>query len=188
MIKYALQCRCGHGFEGWFRNSDTFEAQAAEGALACPRCGSTEVTKAIMAPRIGKAGPRVGTAGSSIGTAGSSIGTAGSSIGTAGSSIGTAGSSIGKEGEAVQAVAPRSGAAPDGPQAKLRAKLLELRRAVETSCDDVGPAFAEEARKIHYGEAEARGIYGRASAEEAEALRDEGIEVAAIPWVSRGDA
>jgi hypothetical protein len=174
MIKYALQCRCGHGFEGWFRNSDTFEAQAAEGALACPRCGSTEVTKAIMAPRIGKAGPRVGTAGSSIGTAGSSIG--------------TAGSSIGKEGEAVQAVAPRSGAAPDGPQAKLRAKLLELRRAVETSCDDVGPAFAEEARKIHYGEAEARGIYGRASAEEAEALRDEGIEVAAIPWVSRGDA
>jgi hypothetical protein len=99
---------------------------------------------------------------------------------------------IGRASEARQATAvePRPEGAQDhgAPAAALRAKLLELRRAVEAHCDDVGPAFAEEARKIHYGEADPRGIYGQASREDAEALRDEGIEIAAVPWVSRGDA
>ncbi len=144
MIKYALRCRRDHAFEGWFRDSAAFDAQADEGQLACPHCGSTEVSKAIMAPRLGK-----------------------------------------------QAEAPArqvAAAKPSPAQAKLRAKLLELRRAVEANCENVGPAFAEEARKIHYGERAARGIYGQTSAEEAEALQDEGIEIAAIPWVSPGDA
>ena len=57
------------------------------------------------------------------------------------------------------------------------------------SCDkrssrlsDVGDNFAEEARKIHYGETEAKGIYGQATNEEREALRDEGIETFDMPW------
>ena len=46
--------------------------------------------------------------------------------------------------------------------------------------EDVGERFVEEARRIHYGEAEQRGIRGRASREDAESLRDEGIEVLSI--------
>ena len=70
------------------------------------------------------------------------------------------------------------------PMAMLRA----LRRAVESKAENVGERFAEEARRIHYGETKPRRIYGDATADEAEALHDEGIEIAAIPWVPLGDA
>ncbi len=66
--------------------------------------------------------------------------------------------------------------------------LQELRRHVEANCEYVGHGFAEEARKIHYGETGKRGIYGEATADEASALADEDIEVHAIPWPDRGDA
>ncbi len=66
--------------------------------------------------------------------------------------------------------------------------LQELRRHVEANCEYVGPNFAEEARKIHYGETDKRGIYGEATTDEAKALADEDIEVHAIPWPDRGDA
>ena len=49
------------------------------------------------------------------------------------------------------------------------------------STEDVGERFPEEARRIHYGEVEERGIRGRASREDADALREEGIEVMALP-------
>ena len=51
----------------------------------------------------------------------------------------------------------------------------------------VGERFADEARRIHYGEAAERGIRGRASHDEAEALRDEGIDVHALPWPASVD-
>ncbi|PWR22382.1 DUF1178 family protein [Zavarzinia compransoris] len=73
-------------------------------------------------------------------------------------------------------------------QAEMRAALRELRKAVETNCENVGNNFAEEARKIHYGEAEARGIYGETTPDEAKALDEEGIPVARLPWVEREDA
>jgi len=72
--------------------------------------------------------------------------------------------------------------------AAMRAALVELRRHVETNAENVGDAFAEEARAIHHGEAEDRPIYGDATAEEGEALAEEGISVARIPWVPVGDA
>ena len=68
--------------------------------------------------------------------------------------------------------------------ARLRAALLSLRRQVETNCDYVGERFAEEARRIHYGETEAHGIYGEASEKQSRELADEGIEFGRIPWVS----
>lgn len=68
-------------------------------------------------------------------------------------------------------------------QASMMVVLKDMRRKIESDCDYVGPRFAEEARKIHYGETEARGIYGEASAEETSALQDEGIDIARIPWV-----
>ncbi len=61
--------------------------------------------------------------------------------------------------------------------------LSELRRQVETNCENVGVGFAEEARKIHYGETEKRGIYGEATLKEATELVEEGIDVQALPWI-----
>ncbi len=68
---------------------------------------------------------------------------------------------------------------------KMRQALRELRRHVEETCDYVGPTFAEEARKIHYGEIEERNIYGETTPEESRALDDEGVKVQRIPWIPR---
>ena len=72
------------------------------------------------------------------------------------------------------------GAAPDR-MAAIQAAALQAVQHVMARTEDVGERFPEEARRIHYGEAEARGIRGRASAEDAQALRDEGIEVVSLP-------
>jgi hypothetical protein len=71
---------------------------------------------------------------------------------------------------------------------QVRAVLHKLRAEVEKNCDYVGPEFAAEARKIHNGEAEPRGIYGESTPAEAEALADDGIGVARIPWLPRADS
>ncbi|MBK9133309.1 MAG: DUF1178 family protein [Betaproteobacteria bacterium] len=71
---------------------------------------------------------------------------------------------------------------PQPPQpADLQAAFMKAVREMIQRTEDVGPRFAEEARRIHYGEAPERGIRGKASAEEREALRDEGIETFALP-------
>ncbi|TVR98237.1 MAG: DUF1178 family protein [Rhodospirillales bacterium] len=67
----------------------------------------------------------------------------------------------------------------------LRGSLEALRRQVEATCDYVGDRFAEEARRIHYGEIEARSIFGEASTGEAQALADEGVAVQRLPWLPR---
>jgi len=72
--------------------------------------------------------------------------------------------------------------------AQMRAALVELRHQVETNCDYVGERFAEEARKIHYGEVDPHGIYGEATAEESTELKEEGITFGRIPWVPTTDA
>ncbi len=69
--------------------------------------------------------------------------------------------------------------------AQAKKALTELRRQVEKNCDYVGPTFAEEARKIHYGESDERNIYGETSNEEAKALDEEGVKVQRIPWLPR---
>jgi hypothetical protein len=71
--------------------------------------------------------------------------------------------------------------------ARMFAMLQRMRAEVEKNCDYVGPGFAQEARKIHRGEAEQRGIYGETTPGEAESLADEGIEVHSIPWVRPAD-
>jgi hypothetical protein len=54
MILYELRCEAGHGFEAWFRNSETYDQQHAAGQVSCPICGDHGVSKAPMAPRIGR--------------------------------------------------------------------------------------------------------------------------------------
>ena len=68
---------------------------------------------------------------------------------------------------------------------ELRKKLQELRTEIEQNCDYVGDQFAEEARKIHYGEADAKNIYGEASLEDAKELVDEGVDFTPIPWLPK---
>jgi len=78
-------------------------------------------------------------------------------------------------------------AAPISPT-QLRSALVELRRQVESHCDYVGNRFADEARRIHYGETDPRGIYGEATHEESRELAEEGIKFGRIPWVQPSDA
>ena len=139
MILFDLKCANDHVFEAWFKDSETFEKQSEGGEIPCPLCGNAQISKALMAPRIGKG-----------------------------------------DQETARKVAEHA--------KRYAAFASEIRRHVEESCDYVGPKFAEEARKIHYGETEARGIYGEASDAEAKSLDEEGIEVQRIPWAPRKDA
>ncbi len=77
------------------------------------------------------------------------------------------------------------GNALDAQQAvgEMRKVLVDLKRKVKESCDYVGERFPEEARKIHYGDSEARAIYGEATPQEASDLEEEGVTVQRIPWV-----
>jgi len=54
MIRYRLRCANGHAFDSWFRNADACDAELAAAEVACPECGDTGVSKAIMAPAVGK--------------------------------------------------------------------------------------------------------------------------------------
>ena len=56
MIKYRLACQAGHEFEGWFRSGSAYDEQVANGQIACPHCGSLEISKAIMAPNVATRG------------------------------------------------------------------------------------------------------------------------------------
>jgi hypothetical protein len=161
VIHYQLRCADGHEFDGWFKDSGNFEKQAKRGLIACPTCASTRVDRALMAPRVSSRG-RV----------------------------------IEHEPEADAPAKPAVTEAPAAPvQAaggvipdQMRALLHKLRAEVEKNCDYVGPDFAKEARKIHEGEAKPRGIYGESTEAEAEALAEDGIGVARIPWLPRADS
>jgi hypothetical protein len=72
--------------------------------------------------------------------------------------------------------------------AEVKRALRELRRQVEKNCRYVGHSFAEEARKIHYGEVKAHNIYGQTTSKEAKELNDEGIEFGILPWAGRSDS
>ena len=69
----------------------------------------------------------------------------------------------------------------------IKKQLLDFRRYIEKNCKDVGDNFPQEARSIHYDKKISKGIYGRATPEETAELRDEGIDVATIPWVNKSE-
>ena len=79
---------------------------------------------------------------------------------------------------AVETAAPAPAA---DPAAELQARWMQTVRQVLASTEDVGERFADEARRIHYGESPERGIRGQASGDERDALRAEGIEVMPLP-------
>jgi hypothetical protein len=164
MILYRLRCSKGHEFESWFKDSKTYERQEKKSLIGCAVCGDSKVARAVMSPRIGKKSKTA-------------------------------------EVEApapTPPVAPAAAPAPTPEQRQmaalarkmpkeLREALLKVRAEVEKNCEHVGDKFAEEARKIHYGESDKRGIYGETSDEEAEELAEEGIEFGRLPWIPRGN-
>ena len=77
--------------------------------------------------------------------------------------------------------APAQAVALGDEQLQMQAAWMALARRVLANTDDVGDKFAEEARRIHYGEAQERGIRGKATPAETEALMDEGIAVMPLP-------
>jgi hypothetical protein len=91
--------------------------------------------------------------------------------------------------KALMAPAVATGGAKLDPEqaAAVMRGWRKVQEHIEKTCDHVGPRFAEEARKMHYGETEKRSIYGEASNTEAKELRDEGIACRAIPWLRRAD-
>jgi hypothetical protein len=159
MILYRLRCSKGHEFDSWFKDSKYYERQEKKSLIGCAVCGDSKVARAIMSPRIGKKG---------------------------------------KAAEVETPAAPPPAPTPSPEQQQmaalarkmpkeLREALLQVRAEVEKNCEPVGDRFAEEARKIHYGESNKRGIYGETTDEEAEALAEEGIEFGRLPWIPRGN-
>jgi hypothetical protein len=159
MILYRLRCSKGHEFDSWFKDSKTYERQEKKSLVGCAVCGDAKVTRALMSPRLGRKGNKSAA-----------------------------------EVPAITAPAPVPAAEPPEMAAlatrmpkELREALLKVRAEVEKNCEHVGDKFADEARKIHYGESDKRGIYGETTDKEAEALAEEGIEFGRLPWSPRGN-
>ncbi|HEY6512772.1 MAG TPA: DUF1178 family protein [Burkholderiaceae bacterium] len=138
-----LRCSNGHGFEGWFASDDEFMEQNGGGALSCPLCADSVITRLPSAPRLNLSGAREGGSG-----------------------------------QRAVAAAP---AAADPQANDVQAMWLKAVRHVLAHTEDVGERFAEEARRIHYGEAPERGIRGQVNSEQRDELIEEGIEVIALP-------
>jgi hypothetical protein len=168
MIRYRLKCEKRHEFEAWFASSDTFDRQAKRGQINCPRCGSAKVHKTLMAPSILKGGKRT-------------------RAGKAAEKTAEQGAEKTRE-QAQESVAVAQATPPAqvethrlAAHGELAKVMRKLRAEIESKSEYVGQRFPEEARKIHYEEAPARGIYGEATSEEAQALSEEGIEFFPLP-------
>lgn len=165
MIVFDLKCRNGHQFEAWFSNAAGFDKLKKAGHVACAVCGTSKIEKALNAPNITPSKRKPAAAAAPK-----------------------------ESSETTSAPPALSGPgryANDPAAAKvgeLMKQLTELRGQIEKNCDYVGSGFAEEARKMHYGEAPKRNIYGEASDGDAKGLADEGIEVSRIPWAVRRDS
>jgi hypothetical protein len=151
MKVYNLACPLDHRFEGWFSSEDDCLSQQEKGMLACPICDSTQITRMPSAPHIAKS----------------------SSV-----AVSTSKEDVGATSGEVVAL---TGNDHSQLEAQVQAAFLKGMRELMGKSEDVGTAFAEEARKIHYKEAPERSIRGQTTLDEAESLREEGIEVLAVP-------
>ena len=147
----SLQCAHQHGFEGWFGSEDDYQSQLARALVECPVCGDTGITKLPSAPRL--------NLGASAPAAQREVAPSGAPALAAGAPV-------------------LSG---DADLHKAQAALWKMARHILANTEDVGTRFAEESRKMHYGEATERNIRGQASREETEALLEEGIPVMPLP-------
>jgi len=163
-----LACAHEHAFEGWFSSADDFESQRGRGLVSCPVCGDQQITRRLSAPRLNVSHLRAPPASSRI-------------VPITEPAHARMPAGAGSAAAATPAPAPRDDTvlkAHDAASAEaLHALYLSAVRTVLANTEDVGQRFADEARAIHHGEAAPRLIRGQASVEQAEALRDEGIDV-----------
>ncbi len=160
-----LQCAYQHSFEGWFASEDDFQAQLARDLIECPMCANKGIEKMPSAPRLNLGGHQAQASASDQPIQESRSGTpaiepqqmppAGRELAVTDASVGTV--------------------------ATGQAAFLKALRHLVANTEDVGERFADEARRMHYGDAEARSIRGQASAREAVELLEEGIEVMPLP-------
>lgn len=162
MIRYSLKCRKDHAFESWFASSDAFDILVAKKQIVCPKCGSRSVTKTLMAPRVVKSESKSASKRAAKAAAARAVAA-----------------------QAPEVPAPAAPAAEDVQRVvankELVAAIRKLRTELQAKSEYVGRRFPEEARKIHHEEVPARGIYGEATAEEAKALMEEGIDFLPLP-------
>lgn len=151
MIHYQLICERGDKFEAWFRGSSDFDMQARAGHVACPACGTTVVKKALMAPAV-RSSDRAAPSEQPV-----------------------------PADAAERQETVRLAAGPDPALSEAMEIARRISRHVRDNSEDVGRRFAEEARKIHYREAEPRSIYGEATGEEVKELLEEGVEFHPLP-------
>jgi len=165
MIVFDLKCCSGHTFEAWFRSSEDFTTQVSDKSLECPICGSISVSKAIMAPNLAQKSNQEEAP-----------------------TFTHFHNHERREAPEGFEQAPAVIGMPDLPQdlqEEMESVMLKVQEHVEKNCEYVGEDFAEEARKIHYGETTARGIYGETSIDDTEALMEEGIDIMPLPFVRK---
>jgi hypothetical protein len=160
-----LQCSQQHSFEGWFASEDDFLAQRTRGLIECPLCADKSIHKMPSAPRLNFGAQQ-------------SQGTAGQGSQQPPSSTSTTSSTTADTPQSAIALAR---AADSSASPADQAAFLKALRHVVAHTEDVGEQFANEARRMHYGEVKARSIRGQASAREAVELLEEGIDVMPLP-------
>ena len=194
-----LQCGQQHSFEGWFGSEDDFQSQLQRGLVECPLCADRAIVKMLSAPRLNFGATRP-TQSSSSSRTHDARGDHGDDQGehhsdknaltTAAShnaSDPATGRDVAHSGESggpkrverhVDSSMEKGGLLPSAAvnPAAQAAFLTALRRMLADT-EDVGNRFANEARAMHYGDAQTRSIRGQASPQEAMALLDEGIDV-----------
>lgn len=156
-----LQCSHQHVFEGWFASEDDFQSQLSRGLVECPLCADKSVQKLPSAPRLNLGGRQDPDASAKQSPSPSTAVNA-------------------QEGAAGRNMAAVAGM-PAGAGQAQQAAFLQALRHVLANTEDVGTRFADEARRMHYGEQEARSIRGQTSVREAVELLEEGIEVMPLP-------
>ena len=185
MKKFALMCENRHEFEGWFSDAAAVRVQAKNGLIDCPFCGSLQVQKQLSAPNLStsKTQARIDKARidkEAAETPASKTGEmANSNSGSGAAAVPPAPNPAPPA--SAPALVKSGGAAVMAQQAAFRQAIQQLRKTIETEFTDVGDGFAEEARKIHYGEAEHSNIYGTCTKQETEELLDEGVEIMPLP-------
>jgi hypothetical protein len=160
-----LQCTHAHSFEGWFGSEDDFQSQLARGLVECPLCGNASITKKLSAPRLNLGAVR-GVQAESAQAVDATPTSPSRAVAKA------------EQGASQSTDHPMHAMLQD-PQ--FQAAYLQMARKIIANTEDVGNQFAEEARKIHYGEASERAIRGHATRDEALELLDEGIDVMPLP-------
>ena len=171
MIVFDLHCEHGHKFEGWFGSSADYEDQLARGLIACPDCGTVQVSKAPMAPAVpvkGNARPDMPAAETAQ---------AMSAAPSQPSAPPPAG-----DGDNASVPAPIANREMPAEVQKAMEKLAKAQAKALEKSTYVGEDFAAQSRKMHYGERDEAPIHGQASLEEAKALVDEGVPVAPLPF------